>query len=756
MPFSGRAREHMSLHNNNYDNHNDAAAELTEATADLRSQEFSSADEAGFDASADMDIDADVEAAGEVNGFEAMNLNPALLQAVAALGYTQPTAVQVQTIPNALAGGDWMVSSQTGSGKTAAFLLPALHALLETPAMSKGEQAARSRRAGASPRVLVLCPTRELAAQVAAEAISLVRFVRGIRIANVVGGTAFGKQLMELRGANLVVATPGRLLDLNRNGQIDLDCVQTLVVDEADRMLDLGFSEDLEAIHVATQRRERTMMFSATFAPRVMQLAAAVMRDPKRIELATAQDAHQNIEQRLHWYDDMTHKNAILEHYLQDETMDQAVIFTATQIETDELADELRNAGYAAAGLHGAMPQMIRTRRLKSLRDGTIKVLIATDVAARGIDVPTITHVINYGLPMKPEDYIHRIGRTGRAGKSGLAITLAGFRDRFKIRNIERFTQQRIDEAVVAGHEPQNKPPAAGGYGGGGYGGGAGRSYGGGGGYAGGGNRGGYDRGSAGGGGYRGQGGNSGGGYGGERSFDRAPRPAYAPAPSAEPVARSFDRAPAEQQRFGDDRAAAPRFGADRGAPRAGGYDRGAPRFGDDRAPRHGEERGASRFSRDAAPRRDFGDRAERTYAPREDRAPRFGADRPPFADRGNRGFAGSSDRDSRPAWGDRSAPRREFGDAAQFSAPRREFAPRADRAEHAPFDAPFQRPARADTTPRGSRGEFAHDVRAERRGNAPAGPAVTPAPDGGNRAARRAAKQAEYAARVAAGQGAE
>jgi superfamily II DNA/RNA helicase len=701
----------MSLHNNNYEN----------AAAELQSQEFSAADEAGFDASADVgvdaEVDADVEASGEVNGFEAMNLNPALLQAVAALGYTQPTAVQVQTIPNALAGGDWMVSSQTGSGKTAAFLLPALHALLETPAMSKGEQAARSRRAGASPRVLVLCPTRELAAQVAAEAISLVRFVRGIRIANVVGGTAFGKQLMDLRGANLVVATPGRLLDLNRNGQIDLDCVQTLVVDEADRMLDLGFSEDLEAIHVATQRRERTMMFSATFAPRVMQLAAAVMRDPKRIELATAQDAHQNIEQRLHWYDDMTHKNAILEHYLQDESMDQAVIFTATQIETDELADELRNAGYAAAGLHGAMPQMIRTRRLKSLRDGTIKVLIATDVAARGIDVPTITHVINYGLPMKPEDYIHRIGRTGRAGKSGLAITLAGFRDRFKIRNIERFTQQRIDEAVVAGHEPQNKPPAAGG----GYGGGAGRSYGGGG-YAGGGNRGGYDRGASTGG-YRGGyagGGNSGGGYGGgERSFDRTPRPAYAPAPSVEPAARAFDRAPVEQ----------PRFGADRGGNRP---DRG--------------------FGRDAAPRREYGDRADRSHAPRDDRAPRFGddrtarfgADRPPF-DRGNR--------ESRPAWGDRGAPRREFADAA----PRRESAPRndrfdrgAERSERAPFETPFQRPARAP------RPDFAHDARAERHGHTSAGPAVTPAGDAGNRAARRAAKQAEYAARLAAGHGAE
>ena len=317
----------MSLHNEN-------------AAAELQSPDFL-ADEAI--------VDAGIESAAEANGFAALNLDSSLLKAVDALGYTQPTAVQVATIPAALAGGDWMVSSQTGSGKTAAFLLPALQVLLDSPPMPKGEQIARSRRAGASPRVLVLCPTRELAQQVAQEAIRLVRFVKGVRVANVVGGTPFGKQLMELRGAQLVVATPGRLLDLNRNGQIGLDCVQTLVVDEADRMLDLGFSEDLEAIHVATARRDRTLMFSATFAPRIMELASHVMREPQKIELATAQDTHENIEQRLHWFDDMAHKNALLEHYLQDESMEQAVVFTATQIETDELADELREAGYAAS-----------------------------------------------------------------------------------------------------------------------------------------------------------------------------------------------------------------------------------------------------------------------------------------------------------------------------------------------------------------------------------------------------------------------
>lgn len=413
-------------------------------------------------ASFETDTHAEIDVSDEAveNGFEQLDLNPALLQAVAALGYTQPTPVQVQTIPVALNGGDWMVSSQTGSGKTAAFLLPAIHALLASPPMSKGEQAARGRRAAASPRVLVLAPTRELAQQVAEEAIGLVRFCRGVRIANVVGGTAFGKQLMDLRGATLVVATPGRLLDLNRNGQIDLNAVQTLVVDEADRMLDLGFSEDLEAIHVATQKRDRTLMFSATFAPRIMALASNVMRSPQKIELTSAHDTHANIKQSLLWFDDMTHKNVLLEHYLQDESMEQAIVFTATQIEADELSEELRDAGYSATALHGAMPQTIRNRRIRALRDGQTKILVATDVAARGIDVPTITHVINYGLPMKPEDYVHRIGRTGRAGRDGVAITLAGGRDRYKIRNIEHFTQQRLEVVTVPGHEPTMSPQA--------------------------------------------------------------------------------------------------------------------------------------------------------------------------------------------------------------------------------------------------------------------------------------------------------
>jgi superfamily II DNA/RNA helicase len=669
----------------------------------------------------------------EATGFAALNLAEPLLKAMERMGYNEPTLVQSETIPRALLGGDWMVSAQTGSGKTAAFLLPAIHALLNTPAMSKGEQAARNKRAGASPRVLILCPTRELAQQVAAEAIRLVSFCKGIRIANVMGGTAFGKQLMELRGATLVVATPGRLLDLDRNGQIDLTAVQTLVVDEADRMLDLGFSEDLEAIHIATERRERTLMFSATFAPRIMQLASNVMRNPERIELASAQDAHQNIEQRLHWFDDYTHKNSILEHYLDSADLQQAIVFTATQIETDELADELRQAGYNAAPLHGAMPQQIRNRRIKSMRDGSTKILIATDVAARGIDVPAITHVINYGLPMKPEDYVHRIGRTGRAGSNGIAITLAGFRDRFKIRNIERFTEQPINVTSVAGLEPKSPPPPmGGGFGGGGNFGGRSNGFGG--------SRGG-DFGQRGGGGFGGRsgGGSFGGGrdraFGGDRGGAR-PNDRFAPRSENRFAPRHDDRSAPRQDDFAAQPAAAPAFS---GAPahersdfgRGGNFER-APRAFPDRAPRQFADRAPRSFG-DRAPRA-FGDQAQRPYA---DRAPR------PFAgaNRGERSFAPRGDRSSdRPA--ERAAPRQDGyagrSDRLERSLQREPFAAAADEGSS------FKRPARDD------RSTFAHQPRAERRVGKPAGPAITPPAEGGNRAQRRAALQAEYAARVA------
>jgi len=428
------------------------------------------------------------------NPFAALGLAPELLAAVAELGFTEPTAVQQRTIPLALGGGegfnDLMVSSQTGSGKTAAFLLPVLHTLLglqaETAArekvawdaqvadaLARGEPAPkRPRRQNptharhfkpAVPGALVLCPTRELAQQVAQDAIELVRHCRGLRIASVVGGMPYQLQIAKLQNANLVVATPGRLLDLARGGQIKLDQVRFLVMDEADRMLDLGFADELAEVHQLTAQRQQTMMFSATFEPRVQQLALRVMHEGgarvRKVQVDSPQQQHANIRQELYWADSPEHRRRLLDYWLRDPSIDQAIVFACTQIECEQLADDLQQAGFAAVSLHGALSQTVRNRRLGALRSGRVQILVATDVAARGIDVPSITHVINFGLPMKAEDYTHRIGRTGRAGRDGLAVTLAEFRDRRRLADIEAWTRQPFRPLTVAGLEPTKPFP---------------------------------------------------------------------------------------------------------------------------------------------------------------------------------------------------------------------------------------------------------------------------------------------------------
>jgi superfamily II DNA/RNA helicase len=268
-------------------------------------------------------------------------------------------------------------------------------------------------------------------------------------------------QMAKLQHADLVVATPGRLLDLQRSMQIKLDEVQFLVVDEADRMLDLGFADDLAEIHQLTSARQQTMMFSATFAPRIMQLASRVMREPQRIQIDSPQDKHTSIKQLMHWADTFEHKRKLLDHWLRDAAIDQVVVFASTQVECDGLANDLVQDGFHAVALHGALSQGLRNRRLGAFRDGRVQILVATDVAARGLDVPTITHVINFGLPMKAEDYVHRIGRTGRAGRSGQAITIAEFRDRRKIADIEHYTQQRLQAEAIPGLEPKQRFPSS-------------------------------------------------------------------------------------------------------------------------------------------------------------------------------------------------------------------------------------------------------------------------------------------------------
>ena len=427
------------------------------------------------------------------NGFVTLGLAPELVQAVADLGYTQPTTVQLKTIPLALPSDnadakkgyiDLMVSSQTGSGKTAAFLLPVIHTLLKqlseaeaadraayeksvADAIAKGEEPPKKAKRkdptnvrnfkAPTPGALIVCPTRELAQQVAHDAIDLVKHCRGLRVANVVGGMPYQLQIAKLQNANLVVATPGRLLDLQRSMQIKLDKVQFLVVDEADRMLDLGFADDLAEINQLTIDRKQTMMFSATFAPRIQQLATRVMRQPQRVQIDSPQEKHNNIRQVLHWADNAHHKRKLLDHLLRDTTINQAIVFASTQIECDGLANDLQQDGFSAVALHGALSQGLRNRRLMALRQGQVQFLVATDVAARGIDVPTITHVFNFGLPMKSEDYTHRIGRTGRAGRDGLAVTLAEFRDKRKIYDIEAFTRQPFTAEIIPGLEPTQR-----------------------------------------------------------------------------------------------------------------------------------------------------------------------------------------------------------------------------------------------------------------------------------------------------------
>jgi len=436
------------------------------------------------------------------NGFELLGLAPELIRAVADLGYTQPTTVQLKTIPKALpdqtqtAAGqrfiDLMVSSQTGSGKTAAFLLPVLHTLLKNQAEAEAKERAAFDQAVAeaaangepapkrpkrkdptnarnfkapSPGALVVCPTRELAQQVAHDAIELVKHCRGLRVANVVGGMPYQLQIAKLQNADLVVATPGRLLDLQRSMQIKLDQVKFLVVDEADRMLDLGFSDDLAEINQLTSQRQQTMMFSATFAPRIQQLAMRVMHDNgasvQKIQIDSPQEKHANIKQILFWADNAAHKRKLLDHWLRDTTIDQAIVFASTQVECDGLANDLQQDGFSAVALHGALSQGLRNRRLMALRQGQVQILVATDVAARGIDVPTITHVFNFGLPMKAEDYTHRIGRTGRAGRDGLAVTFAEFRDRRKIFDIEHYSHQHFKAETIPGLEPAQRFPAS-------------------------------------------------------------------------------------------------------------------------------------------------------------------------------------------------------------------------------------------------------------------------------------------------------
>ncbi len=386
--------------------------------------------------------------------FENLGLAPALLSALQEAGFSTPTAVQASAIPQALAGHDLMVSSQTGSGKTAAFMLPALHRIAQMPANK-----------GVGVQVLVLTPTRELALQVTDATATYGRKLADLRTATVVGGMPYGAQLKALsRRVDVLVATPGRLIDHLNSGRVKLNTVHTVVLDEADRMLDMGFIEDIETIIGRLPAERQTLLFSATLDGTVAKLAARMMRDPQRIEIAGAKEKHTNITQSLLYADDASHKMQLLDHVLRDASLDQAIVFTSTKRGADDLADRLADQGFAAAALHGDMNQRQRTRTLSQLQRGQLRILVATDVAARGIDVQGISHAVNFDLPMQAEDYVHRIGRTGRAGRNGLAFTLATHSERHKVRRIEHYIGQSITPEVIAGLEPKRTPrPSTGG-----------------------------------------------------------------------------------------------------------------------------------------------------------------------------------------------------------------------------------------------------------------------------------------------------
>jgi superfamily II DNA/RNA helicase len=350
--------------------------------------------------------------------FENLNLNAAILKAIAETGYTEPTPIQAQAIPEIMAGNDLMASSQTGSGKTAAFILPSLNRLATPSALP-----------GKGPRVLVLTPTRELAQQVCDAATKYGKNMR-FKIISILGGMPYPVQNRLLSShVDILVATPGRLIDHLERGRIDFSRLEVLILDEADRMLDMGFVDDVERIAKATPATRQTLLFSATLDGVVGNLASRLLKTPKKISVSAAKDKHENIEQRMMFADDVAHKNKMLSHLLTDAEMNQALVFTATKRDADSIADQLSAQGHSVAALHGDMNQRERNRTLLNMRNGNVRILVATDVAARGLDVRGISHVINFDLPKFAEDYVHRIGRTGRGGSSGIAISFASNRD---------------------------------------------------------------------------------------------------------------------------------------------------------------------------------------------------------------------------------------------------------------------------------------------------------------------------------------
>lgn len=375
--------------------------------------------------------------------FASLGLDKPLLDALERAGYQDPTPIQARAIPVALEGGDLLLSAQTGSGKTASFVLPILQALAHTP----------KRNGAPKTHALILTPTRELALQVADALRGYGANLRHLFTTTLVGGAPYPPQIRALKkGVHVIVATPGRLRDHMQNGLVDLSELKTLVLDEADRMLDMGFADDIKSILAAAPSARQTIMSSATWAGEVGKIAQSFTRDATQISIEV-KSAH--IDEKVYFCDHVGHKNEILRAILSDKEVDQAIVFTATKRASERLSETLREMGFKAHYLHGDLPQGKRNRILKDVRNGNCQILVATDVVARGIDVPAISHVVNYDLPRQVEDYVHRIGRSGRAGRTGTAKTLCNRDDLPILARINRFLKRTMPIDTLEDLEPK-------------------------------------------------------------------------------------------------------------------------------------------------------------------------------------------------------------------------------------------------------------------------------------------------------------
>jgi len=378
--------------------------------------------------------------------FDTLGLAEPLLRALHEQGYTTPTPIQLQAIPAVLNGGDLLAGAQTGTGKTAGFTLPMLQRLSSTPAV-------RDAKGRVPVRALILTPTRELAAQVEESVRTYGKYL-SLTSMVIFGGVGMNPQIAQLRkGVDILVATPGRLLDLHQQRAVDLSQVEIFVLDEADRMLDMGFVHDIKKVLAVLPPKKQSLLFSATFSDDIKALADRLLNQPALIEVARRNQTAENIAQKLHPVG-REKKKELLAHLIKDGNWHQVLVFTRMKHGANRLTDYLNSVGISAMAIHGNKSQSARTKALAEFKTGDLAVLVATDIAARGIDIDQLPHVVNFELPNVPEDYVHRIGRTGRAGAQGEAVSLVCVDELGFLRDIEKLIKREIPKEIVAGFEP--------------------------------------------------------------------------------------------------------------------------------------------------------------------------------------------------------------------------------------------------------------------------------------------------------------